>query len=122
MWRRIGIPADATLEQLASGIVDAVEFDHDHLHMFTYRNRFGVEERIFHPFMDEGPWTNEMLVGDTPLKIGQAMTFLFDFGDQWEFEVALERVDPATALKKPVVLEAEGEPPEQYPVWDGEDW
>ena len=55
-----------------------------------------------------------MLVGDTPLRIGQAMTFIYDFGDWWRFEVALERVDPDMALKKPVVLEAEGTPPDQY--------
>jgi hypothetical protein len=122
LWRRIAAPADATLEELASAIVDAVEFDHDHLHMFTYRSRFGVEERVYHSFMDEGPWTDEVQVGDTPLKIGQTMAFLYDFGDQWEFEVALERVDDGMAIEKPVVLEAEGQSPEQYPVWDGDDW
>jgi len=122
LWRRIAIPAGATLAELASAILDAVEFDHDHLHMFTYQNRFGVTEHINHFYMDEGPWTSEVLVGDTPLKIGQAMAFLFDFGDWWEFEVALERVDPGMVLKKPVVLEVQGEPPDQYPVWDGEEW
>jgi hypothetical protein len=122
LWRRIAIPADDTLDELASAILDAVEFDHDHLHMFEYQNRFGVTERINHPYMEEGPWTSEVLVGETPLKIGQAMTFTFDFGDQWEFEVTLERVDPGVALKKPAVLEAEGESPDQYPVWDDEEW
>jgi hypothetical protein len=63
----------------------------------------------------------EVLVGDTPLKVGQAMTFVFDFGDWWEFEVVLERVDPGMSLKKPVVLEAHGEPPDQYPGWDDEE-
>jgi hypothetical protein len=114
LWRRIAVPADEPLEELASAILDAVEFDHDHLHTFEYRNRFGTTERINHYYMDEGPWTSEVLVGDTPLNIGQAMTFVFDFGDWWEFEVTLERVDPGMALKKPVVLEAEGEAPEQY--------
>jgi hypothetical protein len=114
LWRRIAIPADETLDELASTILDAVEFDHDHLYTFTYQNRFGVTEHINHHYMDEGPWTSEVLVGDTPLKIGQAMTFVFDFGDWWEFEVTLERVDPDMAPKKPVVLEAEGEPPDQY--------
>jgi hypothetical protein len=114
LWRRIAIPADRTLDELASAILDAVEFDHDHLHMFTYQNRFGVTERINHSYMDEGPWTSEVQVGDAPLKIGQAMTFVFDFGDWWEFEVTLERVDPGMASKKPIVLEAHGQPPDQY--------
>ena len=114
LWRRIAIPAGETLDELASTILDAVEFDHDHLHTFEYRNRFGVTARINHSYMDEGPWTSDVLVGDTPLKAGQAMTLIYDFGDWWEFEVALERVDPGMALDRPVVLEAEGEPPDQY--------
>jgi hypothetical protein len=122
LWWRIAVPADDTLDQLASAILDAVEFDHDHLYMFTYQNRFGVTERINHPHLDEGPWTSEVLVGETPLRVGQAMTFVFDFGDWWEFEVILERVDPGMSLKKPVVLEAHGEPPDQYRGWDDEEW
>jgi hypothetical protein len=42
------------------------------------------------------------------------MTFVFDFGDWWEFGVTLERVDPDMTIEKPVLLEAHGEPPSQY--------
>jgi hypothetical protein len=122
MWRRVAIPASQTLDALASAILNAVEFDHDHLYEFSYQNRFGVTERVNHPYMDEGPWTSEVLVGDTPLKIGQTMTFVFDFGDWWEFDVTLERVDADMKVKKAVVIEKHGEPPTQYPVWDDEEW
>jgi hypothetical protein len=114
LWRRIAIPPGATLDKLASAILNAVGFDHDHLHKFSYRDRFGITQRINHPYLDEGPWTSQVRVGDTPLTIGQTMTFLYDFGDQWEFEVALERVDPDLALHKPQLLEAQGASPEQY--------
>lgn len=114
LWRRIAIPADQTLDALASAILDAVEFDHDHLHEFSYRNRFGVTDRINHPYMDEGPWTSEVLIGSVPLRVGQAMTYVFDFGDWWEFDVTLERVNPDMVVKEPVVLEKHGEPPDQY--------
>jgi len=114
VWRRIAIPADQTLDALASTILDAVEFDHDHLYEFSYHNRFGVLERVHHPTMDEAPWTSEVRVGDVPLRVGHAMTYVFDFGDWWEFAVTLERVDPGMAIKEPVVLEKRGEPPSQY--------
>jgi hypothetical protein len=114
LWRRIAIPADRDLDELASAILNAVEFDHDHLYEFSYQNRFGALERVNHPYMDEGPWASEVLVGDVPLHVGQAMAYLFDFGDQWEFGVALERVDPELAIEEPVVLEGHGEPPAQY--------
>jgi hypothetical protein len=114
IWRRIATPARQTLDGLASAILNAVEFDHDHLYEFTYRTRFGVSERVNHPYMDEGPWTSEVLVGEVPLRIGQTMTFVFDFGDWWEFEVALERVDPDLTIERPVVLEKHGGSPSQY--------
>ena len=49
-----------------------------------------------------------------PLRPGQTMTFLFDFGDCWEFDVTLERVDPEMAIEDPVVLGEHGDPPRQY--------
>jgi len=114
VWRRIAIPAARPLDALASAILSAVEFDHDHLYEFLYQNRFGVLERVNHPYMDEGPWTSEVLVGDVPLRVGQTMTYVFDFGDWWEFDVTLERVDPGMVIEEPVILEKHGEPPSQY--------
>jgi hypothetical protein len=119
IWRRIAIPANQTLDSLASAILNAVKFDHDHLYMFSYQNRFGTLERVYHPEMEEGPWATEVLIGDLPLGIGQMMTYLFDFGDNWEFDVTLERIDPPDRKKKkPLILEEHGRPPEQYPSWD----
>ena len=114
IWRRIASPAHLTLDTLASAILNAVRFNHDHLHQFSYRNRFGIVEQIQHPYMDDGPWTSEVLIGEVPLRIGQTMTFLFDFGDRWVFDVTLERVDPEMAIEDPVVLEKHGDPPRQY--------
>lgn len=120
IWRRIAIPADQTLDALAYVILNAVDFDHDHLFRFSYENRFGLQERFYHPDMEDGPWTDKVLVGDVPLRIGQTMGFLYDFGDYWEFDVTLERVDGDMQEKEAVILEAYGEPPEQYP--SPEDW
>jgi hypothetical protein len=120
IWRRIAIPADRTLDGLAHAILNAVAFDRDHLYTFTYRNRFGASEEVHHPYMDERPWTDKVHVGDLPLSTGQAMTFVFDFGDWWEFNVELERIESVEAfpsLKGAVVLEEQGEAPDQYRDW-----
>jgi len=120
IWRRIAIPADRTLESLTSAILDAVEFDRDHLYQFTYRNRFGASEAVNHPYMDEGPWADEVRVGELPLGTGQTMTFVFDFGDWWEFKVELERVEPVEEfpeLEYAVVLDEHGKAPDQYRDW-----
>jgi hypothetical protein len=119
LWRRIGVPGRLTLDTLASAILNAFEFTHDHLYQFSYRNPFGVGTRINHPYLEEGPWTSEVLVGQVPLREGESMIYLYDFGDQWEFDVTLERVDPAdAATADPIILDGRGEAPEQYPSWD----
>jgi hypothetical protein len=119
LWRRIAIPGALTLDTLAETIIGAFEFTYDHLYQFTYRNRFGVETHVNHPYLDEGPWTSEVRVGEVPLLEGQLMTYLYDFGDQWEFDVTLERVDPVEpAIKDALVVDAHGEAPEQYPSWE----
>jgi hypothetical protein len=115
VWYRIAIPEDQTLEALASAILDSVEFDNDHLYQFSYKNRCGALNYVNHPYMEEGPWTSEVLVGDLPLRIGQSMTFLFDFGEKWKLDVVLEQVNPDMDIEEPSLLELNGKPPEQYP-------
>jgi hypothetical protein len=119
LWRRIAVPGGLTMDTLATTIINAFEFTHDHLYRFSYRNSFGVEKHITHPYLEEEPLTSEVLVGQVPLREGQSMIYLYDFGDQWEFDVTLERVDPPVrAMKKPKILDARGEAPEQYPSWE----
>jgi len=47
------------------------------------------------------------------------MTYLFDFGDHWEFDVMLECIGAVDRkVKKPRLLETHGKAPEQYPSFD----
>jgi hypothetical protein len=43
--------------------------------------------------------------------------FLFDFGDQWDFDIQTENVNVDSMIGKPQVLETHGEAPEQYRGW-----
>lgn len=111
VWGRIVISADSPLDTLAHTILEMVDFDSDHLYQFSYRNPFGVQEKINHPYMDEELSTSEVLVGEVPIDVGQSMTYLFDFGDNWTFDVTLERIDPDSVVKEPQLLEVHGTPP-----------
>ncbi len=46
------------------------------------------------------------------------MTFLFDFGDNWEFDVTLEQIDSDRVTEKSAILESHGPSPKQYTGWD----
>lgn len=119
LWRRISIPAQATLDELADTILHAYRFDKDHLYRFIYPNRFGGQDEVNCPYMDEGPYTDQVTIGELPLRVGQTMVYNFDFGDNWEFQVTLEQIDPTNRRqKKARIIEREGKAPEQYPRWD----
>ena len=121
IWRRIAIDAETSLEFLADVILDAFDFANDHLHRFIYRSHLGTNQDVNHPYMDEGPFTSEVRVGDMTLPIGGTMDFNFDFGDDWYFTVQLESVEEGKELKQPKILESHGKAPEQYPSY-GDEW
>jgi hypothetical protein len=121
VWRRIAVQGRHDLDHLSDAILDAFEFDDDHLYKFSYTSRFGTLTSIHHPSLEESPLTSEVCVGEVPLRLGTSMTYLYDFGDRWEFDVRLERIDPVDrAMRKARILETHGKAPEQYP-W-ANDW
>lgn len=121
-WRRLAISSQMTLADLSSLILESVDFDSDHLDMFTYANPSGRTVEITHPYADQSPSTDEVRIGDLPLAEGASMTYVFDFGDWWEFEVQLEQVQSDDSRSNyAAIIESHGEAPTQYPDWDETD-
>lgn len=124
IWRRISISSKSTLDTLAGLILESVEFDSDHLDMFSFKNPMGRTIEVHNPFNDwqNGPFTDEVTIGDLPIKPGTSMTYLFDFGDNWKFKVLLEEIQPGQPQRNSdKILEQHGKAPEQYPNWDGDE-
>lgn len=119
-WRRIAIPAKRQLSWLAGTILDAFDFDDDHLYEFIYKDRFGRTCKVGHPFIESPPFADQVRIGDLPLEPGASMTYLYDFGDNWEFHVQLEAIEPPDSkIKKAKILEIHGDAPQQY--WSEDD-
>ena len=115
LWRRIVIPANLTLEDLNNAIQRAFKFDNDHLHCFVYKDRLGRVVRVYHPAMDDLPFSDQVRIGDTPLRPGETMKYIFDFGDNWEFDILLEAIDPPNPkVKEAKIIESHGKAPRQY--------
>jgi hypothetical protein len=119
IWRKITIPSDLTLYDFSSAILEAFDFDNDHLHQFTYKDRQGFQKSIYHPYTQHGEddgFTDQILLRDWQINIGDRITYIFDFGDWWKFNVVLESIEePDPKLKKPKVIEQKGKSPAQYP-------
>ena len=120
VYRKIAIPSDIGLDDLAVSILDAFDFSNDHLYEFIYKNNYGITERVFHPYVesDDELCTTDCVLGELPLYEGMELTFLFDFGDDWRFHLVVESIAAEDInFSEPEVIEEHGIPPEQYPDW-----
>ncbi|MEZ4669900.1 MAG: hypothetical protein R3E39_18500 [Anaerolineae bacterium] len=55
------------------------------------------------------------------LNVGKTFLYLFDYGDEWRFNVAVESITPdAPDVNYPRITGSAGEAPQQYPAWDDE--
>ncbi|MFH2059192.1 MAG: hypothetical protein ABIJ59_09850 [Pseudomonadota bacterium] len=127
--RVIEIESQASFLDLHEAIQDAVDFDNDHLFEFYIgrnpRNReypVGGEPNwdTFNPMKT---YRNIKLSSTWPLPKGMNLYYLFDFGDNWLFQVNKTRhkdKEPQPGVVYPRVIEAKGKNPEQYP--DYEEW
>jgi hypothetical protein len=121
-WRTIAISSNDVLDDLHDAIQKAFKFDNDHLYEFSFRNRFGITQRVSHPMCEEEFSTDEFEIKNLPLRIGEKMEYVFDFGDHWQFTVELEKIEPPNPkFKKAKILESHGKAPEQYPDWEDDD-
>ncbi len=122
-WRRIAAPDDATLDDLARTILDAFEFDMDHLYCFELRRPNGRKLRIACPYEnDAAAFTDDFALGQLPIAEGGTMTMIFDYGASWHFNIKLEEINPSAKTDRPRVVAKAGKPPDQYGREDEEDW
>lgn len=127
LYRTFEIEASGTLYSLASAIVDAFGFDFDHAFGFYSRltGPYNGSPVSYELFTDMGePMGNAGSVertraADAFVKPRDKMRFLFDYGDEWQFQIAFDGRRPRTPRAKlPRVVASAGKAPEQYPRED----
>ena len=116
--RDIAMPDDATVEDLVQWILRSVKFDSEHLYELTYRDHLGRKMKINHPACDEPPWADEIHIGELPIEPGSSLQLLYDFGDNWRFDIRLERIEAGSGGKRvPRIMTRQGASPKQYESW-----
>lgn len=125
-YRHIQIAASATLYKLHQAILNAFDFDDDHLHAFFMDNKVWSEKDAYYSMKSErgDHLTKRCRLESLGLSVGDKFKYLFDFGDEWTFQCKVLRILEETT-DIPRILRSVGESPEQYPDfeddWD-EDW
>jgi len=131
IWRTIALRGDQTLDDLHEAVFDA--FDRDNLHLYSFyfpkapgrRRGFAprAKEYTASQMFDEPDLFGEedrfnaaeTRLDDLQLRSGQQFEYLFDFGDSWWHEIAVEAVGPVKPrVRYPQVVERKGTSPQQY--------
>jgi len=149
VWRRLLIESDRTFEEFHYILLAAFDWMGSHLHEFEVRKtdetnlpfgevRIGVNNTeedvddgkildLFMPFsFDDEPIFDqkEEVLSNWFLKEKDRVIYTYDFGDDWEHEIVLEKIlnkDPNTSY--PVCIKAKNDtPPEdsRYEIMTGE--
>ncbi len=110
----------ATLDDLHRAIQKHFCFDDDHLYAFYMDGNKFSDDCYNSPISGDEPNAEKAEVGDLDLIEGQDFLYLFDFGDEWTFNIKLEKINSQTdtnVLEEVQLIDGKGEAPEQYSWW-----
>jgi hypothetical protein len=111
VWRRVVVPSDIVLPELADVLLAAMGWEGYHLHQFV------IADVVSFAMPDED---NEWLIDERQVTLqqisrnGSTFSFEYDFGDGWRHTVSVESVgEPDPARKPPMLIDgANACPPE----------
>lgn len=93
VWRRVAVPGRTTLDLLHEIIQAVMGFDggFDHLHEFEIGKQSYAPPEI----ADEGSLDESRFqLCDLVPKAGRKIIYTYDFGDNWEHEVVVKKIEP----------------------------
>jgi len=115
----IELDDSSTTEDLHYIIQQAVEFDDDHLYEFFLANSNRSHNRDTVSTYEDADTI--ILANIFPLAKGKKFFYLFDYGDNWVFQISRSRKAPfvpVSGTRYPRLVSETGEIPEQYPDWE----
>jgi hypothetical protein len=90
IWRRLEVPDDVTLDELSDIIQVAFDWAGYHLYLFeTPKGSYGDVELDIDVTSDAGVRLTSVAA------VGQRLTYTYDFGDDWQHRIEVEKRTPA---------------------------
>jgi hypothetical protein len=145
VWRKIEVLGSQTLDDLHMAIQEAFNFDADHLYSFFMSGKAWDDSDFEYHHPDADPQTplekkmetifslileshperrvsaTRVRIESLNLKPKQKFLYLFDYGDEWHFEVEFLKEAIAEKVPYPRIIDSRGEAPEQYPDYEEEE-
>ncbi len=106
-WRKIEICGNDTLTDLCTIILDAFNFDHDHLYEFCMDNRpysnnaYTIDRDADYPEIN-------IVIDTMELYEKQKFSLHYDFGDDWMFTIDVVKIISVENYFKPRVIDSKG--------------
>ena len=111
-YRHIQINESATLFDLHEFILYSFDFVDDHMHSFFMNNRAWDETCEYicpNDEMDNArDFTDKVKLSEFNLKKGSKFLYIFDFGDEWSFQIKVLR-EMDNSVDEPVIIKSVGE-------------
>ena len=129
IYREIEIEGSGSLANLAEAIIGAFDFDFDHAFGFYSKltGRYHESPEQYELFADmedsdsDAGSVKRTKISQAFATVGKKMLFVFDYGDEWRFEVRLTALGEKTPKTRyPRMVASTGEAPPQYPDEDEE--
>ena len=101
IWRRLDLRSDLTLDAVHQILQTAFDWHDGHLHRFSIGG--GPFDRSAEWFLceydaeegeDEGTPDIEITLDETLAKVGDALHYVYDYGDDWDLTIRLEEIRP----------------------------
>jgi len=93
VWRRVLVPAAATLADLHAVIQAAMGWQNAHLHQFRIGDRcYGPSGADLDLVPEDAVRLDQVIATDPAPRSPSALEYLYDFGDDWEHQVIVETV------------------------------
>ncbi len=98
IWRRLLVPTGMTLGHLHLTLQSAMGWENCHLHAFDIGGQQYGDPEEAEGFLDEGDSDENLItVGDVVTSGISKFVYTYDFGDDWEHVIAVEKTQPAVA-------------------------
>ncbi|GAA4058985.1 plasmid pRiA4b ORF-3 family protein [Amphibacillus indicireducens] len=119
-WRTVVLSGDNTMDDLHHIIIKAYQFDDDHLYSFFMDGQKWSEDSIVSPLdYSSQSIATEVMIGSVGMHVGQQFMYLYDYGDEWTFNVTVMGIEEGeTKPIKPYISAEKGKAPEQYYYYD----
>ncbi|MCR5685416.1 MAG: plasmid pRiA4b ORF-3 family protein [Lachnospiraceae bacterium] len=115
IWRRLIVPAGLSFSQLTLVLVNAIGWDGYHLSDYEFK-----QEGVILSENPEDAWdwdcdddvvdSSEYLI-DEFFEVGSSFVYTYDFGDNWEHKIDVEKLIPDYEYAYPMVIKYKGNTP-----------